>query len=281
MIYDNSVVRRSFQGRALRILTLLLCRSTSLRYVCCRAEERAKNGPHQDWAGFPGPHSGVRPMLSSRYCLISCACVLAWPANAAIFSFEFAFPIAGIPEIPGSTLLASNQFVTTEVRVPNSTRLSLYRLRQSNADNLLGGFAPPGADVDLVLGSNRFEIDDQAFDFGGQLIASFDHEGGFRDALGLVFDDGGDIFTYYPDLPFDFYVDATATYDGIGPFVGSSDVIYFTVLPGSANGFLGAGLYRIEAAAIPEPASWALMIAGFGLVGAASRRRVHVTATYS
>jgi PEP-CTERM motif len=32
---------------------------------------------------------------------------------------------------------------------------------------------------------------------------------------------------------------------------------------------------------VPEPASWALMIAGFGLVGAAMRRRAAVQVTYA
>ncbi len=36
-----------------------------------------------------------------------------------------------------------------------------------------------------------------------------------------------------------------------------------------------------SAAAVPEPASWALMIAGFGLVGAATRRRPSVRVTYA
>lgn len=35
----------------------------------------------------------------------------------------------------------------------------------------------------------------------------------------------------------------------------------------------GAGSYSISYAAIPEPASWALLILGFGAVGAALRRR--------
>jgi len=42
----------------------------------------------------------------------------------------------------------------------------------------------------------------------------------------------------------------------------------------SLVGTLGAGsLIGIAAAAVPEPATWALMITGFGLVGAAARRR--------
>ena len=43
------------------------------------------------------------------------------------------------------------------------------------------------------------------------------------------------------------------------------------------------GNFRISSAAgnVHEPASWALMILGFGLVGAASRRRSQVTVTYA
>lgn len=38
--------------------------------------------------------------------------------------------------------------------------------------------------------------------------------------------------------------------------------------------WLGANFSLTTAGAVPEPASWALMIAGFGLVGSAMRRRV-------
>jgi hypothetical protein len=37
----------------------------------------------------------------------------------------------------------------------------------------------------------------------------------------------------------------------------------------------------VNAAAIPEPAAWAMMLGGFGLIGAASRRRVRATVTYA
>lgn len=203
-----------------------------------------------------------KPLLIGFAALGLCAS----PASAAIFSFEFAFPFTGLPELPGSTELASNQFVTTEVTVGSPTQLSLYRLRQTNSGNLVPGLAPPGADVDLVLGSNRFEVDDRAFDLTGDLVATFTYSGGMKNKLGLVFNDGGgDVVTYYAFLPFRFYVEATATYDGIGPYTGTSNVIYFT-LPGNT------GLYRLQAA-VPEPATWAMMIAGLGLAGAGVRVR--------
>ncbi len=48
-------------------------------------------------------------------------------------------------------------------------------------------------------------------------------------------------------------------------------------LPGGGNYFAVDNL-SIDTGAVPEPASWALMIAGFGLVGAAMRRRALATA---
>lgn len=39
--------------------------------------------------------------------------------------------------------------------------------------------------------------------------------------------------------------------------------------------------FTINVGAIPEPASWAMMISGFGLIGAAARRRPRVTMSYA
>lgn len=39
--------------------------------------------------------------------------------------------------------------------------------------------------------------------------------------------------------------------------------------------------YGLGVAAVPEPATWAMMIGGFGLVGGAMRRRTRVSATYA
>jgi hypothetical protein len=47
------------------------------------------------------------------------------------------------------------------------------------------------------------------------------------------------------------------------------------------NGNIGdnaLGLDDVSISAVPEPASWAMLIGGFGLTGAAMRRRRRVTA---
>jgi hypothetical protein len=70
---------------------------------------------------------------------------------------------------------------------------------------------------------------------------------------------------------------------GVGPFFaaagGDSTVTSRAQNFGSSN--IGWGLnttFSTGAAVVPEPASWAMLIAGFGLVGAAARRRRAVAA---
>lgn len=53
---------------------------------------------------------------------------------------------------------------------------------------------------------------------------------------------------------------------------GPTSTITFTT-NGTAQGFFGPALDNVVAAVVPEPAAWALMLAGFGLVGGAMRRR--------
>lgn len=84
---------------------------------------------------------------------------------------------------------------------------------------------------------------------------------------------------------------STAVLDTTGPTFltfnwSGIDTVRFSIAGGVQNRGLGGGgdYFAVDdlsisvAAAVPEPASWALMIAGFGLVGAAMRRRVAATA---
>lgn len=68
---------------------------------------------------------------------------------------------------------------------------------------------------------------------------------------------------------------------GRGYFNFGSDLYGINLATGAPTllGSIGAGsLVGLAAGAVPEPQSWALLIAGFGLVGAAQRRRRQVPA---
>lgn len=71
-----------------------------------------------------------------------------------------------------------------------------------------------------------------------------------------------------------------------GPQLYSGDESSPTFLTGSFNltEFDGIGTYTLTVTdatgAVPEPAAWALMLGGFGLVGSAMRRRQRVVVTF-
>ena len=54
---------------------------------------------------------------------------------------------------------------------------------------------------------------------------------------------------------------------------GPSTTLTFATDPLTSGGFYGMALDNVSVAAVPEPATWAMMILGFGLVGGAMRRR--------
>lgn len=72
------------------------------------------------------------------------------------------------------------------------------------------------------------------------------------------------------------------TFWAIGQYAAAP---YETTRPGypAASGFSRWGQYivAINAGAVPEPATWAMMIVGFGFVGAAMRRQPRVKVTYA
>lgn len=60
---------------------------------------------------------------------------------------------------------------------------------------------------------------------------------------------------------------------------GSSTTLTFASFGGSGNA--GIALDNVAVTAVPEPASWAMMILGFGLVGGAMRRRQNVRVSFA
>lgn len=170
-------------------------------------------------------------------------------------------------------------------------------------DGLVSAFegAPPSANNNGYVGSffkdndlgsleNYFpshympgdwNADEGAGLFLAALIATFTDDAG--NIVGNPFSVGAVLFD---GTDYQYIVDASggATPDGATHLqLGINDDIFrdnsgaFRVCVGDSL----AACDRLIAGAVPEPASWAMMILGFGLVGGAMRRRTKVRVTYA
>jgi PEP-CTERM motif len=120
----------------------------------------------------------------------------------------------------------------------------------------------------------------------GTLISS--HAGGFDDgasANGQLITVGGNNDPFSPFLPANSVAD-TERYNLIPQIANGSTSITFNTANTSNddNIFLLAGIFSGRATvttAIPEPGTWAMMLAGFGIVGGAMRRRQRTSVSFA
>ena len=184
-------------------------------------------------------------------------------ASSSTFSFTFAFPSpSNIPELPALTELASNQSVQADITVPVLTTIAVYKLRQTNPVNVVPGLIGVPR---LYLERAALSVSPQSYNAAGTLLGTVNFSGSFFNSLGITEYDPVnmvDVPNYYAFLPFSFYIGSDGSYSGIGPYVGTSNVLYLT----SADG----GLYRLQAA--PEPSTWIMMLLGFAGVAFAGFR---------
>lgn len=61
---------------------------------------------------------------------------------------------------------------------------------------------------------------------------------------------------------------------------GPSTTLTFSADEGTSASYFGLALDNVSIAGVPEPATWAMMILGFGLIGGAMRRRTRQSLTY-
>jgi len=133
----------------------------------------------------------------------------------------------------------------------------------------------------IVGGGNGFQ---SAFDFGNTLGVSWGYT---RD--GVTTDMGrwtGTGITYSNalnwDVPFfDFSIYFTPDTAGTATFSITADAANANVGAGPILDNVSLSIARQVSGAVPEPATWALMVLGFGTIGAAMRRRpvTHARAT--
>ena len=127
----------------------------------------------------------------------------------------------------------------------------------------------------------RFDVaDGYSFEFLGidvrKILAGADP---YNAIFELIGDDG--LTAASSTLPIDGSVDLRMTGLAMAPYEGS---VTLRVNAKSALGIdnLAFDIRQIAApGAVPEPASWAMMIAGFGLTGGAMRRRPRASLRFS
>jgi hypothetical protein len=134
------------------------------------------------------------------------------------------------------------------VVVISPTVFTLYS-NNDGIDNNVTGYTTLAEAAATISGKWRFytfDVDGSSFDPGGFVV----------NGVLTQLTSNGIARPAFQTGTFNFSVNAGDTY---GFFVRSTD------------GALGRGVMTIGA--VPEPASWAMLIAGFGLVGAVARRR--------
>jgi hypothetical protein len=159
-----------------------------------------------------------------------------------------------ISELAGSSGIARRAASTAAAGSPS------HICRILRPSHVSGSFAGDDLDSEGQLSSFSGEVTGFTMSYsGGSIVAPFSMT--FADLFGLVYDlNGGPLGD-----------GTTLDVEGIGA-VGAG--IQFLIGPGPV-GLCGTGAIcgTITGPAVPEPATWAMMIAGFGLVGGMARRR--------
>lgn len=129
---------------------------------------------------------------------------------------------------------------------------------------------------DPTIRARMFEVDDvvysvpeQAFDPAGTVLGTQLFAGFFETSLRFGIDPDDPTSTQpfglaNQDVLLFIRSSDTVKIEGEDSFIGEFDRLYFEAYD---------SLFEVSVASVPEPSAWALMVAGFGLVGAAVRRR--------
>lgn len=111
----------------------------------------------------------------------------------------------------------------------------------------------------------------QLFDLAGNVVSDLDFVSIFLDGFGWTPDgSNNDVLESFA---------RASTTLGAGDHVVT--VTYNVDTASANNGATYGGVFNLTTSDVPEPASWLMMLGGFGLLGATMRRQRRVTATVS
>ena len=188
----------------------------------------------------------------------------------ALGAVAFLFAVGGASTAQAATIESAPYSVTTNINANEGFSIFTYTITNTGAHTLLsfeipefrlGDLTPLLRDGPSVLNATSFLFSEtrapNLFDAGGGLYRGT--PGGY------IYLSGGEL-TAGDSYIFSLGTSRVGSTNAKFAFFDSSEVTSFVdpLIPGTPG--------------VPEPASWALMIAGFGLTGAAMRRRVKVQA---
>ncbi|MBB4152181.1 hypothetical protein GGQ80_000057 [Sphingomonas jinjuensis] len=192
-------------------------------------------------------------------------------ATVALFASSNAYAAANLTSatVRGGTMASPSSTVW------NTIQDSFYTLFiQQPFANALNGTNPTINDP-TTLGGNDFLISGDGFPSGSITNSDLNY------TITLGFADGATISGMYNTISGAFTAgssstvgDTTYTLTGFGWNRNPNSDIVSQFAPTKGNDTSDyTGLFSFDASAVPEPATWAMMLIGFGMVGGAARYR--------
>jgi hypothetical protein len=176
----------------------------------------------------------------------------------------------------GSATLATPAYATVEVSAPTSVGCATGPLAPpadmcagyySNNQFSNANVAAQQSAIDLLLGAGNYTVDWNGLKDAGLVVSGSD-----LNALNnLLANAGGQVLLglHWGNVP----ESGNTPYGNVSAFYLWNNAIPGSIHLTATQGYSNAVLYRATAGAVPEPATWAMMLLGFGAVGIASRRR--------
>lgn len=214
------------------------------------------------------------PIRLSRLLATTLGLLLIAPAaHAEVFKFEDD-PFAGSTALttPGRQIVGNERFIPDFDVLNDKFAFNRQAFGTANGIQLFNGSAS-----DIPSGGVNFIVLD-TFDFDGDFSNGNQLNAGQAATLiaNAVTETGSGFFIYFNsglNLPRLVFSTDLST-----PTADLKVLARFTGLTGDAGQAIMPEISAKNIGAVPEPASWAMMLTGFGLVGAAARRRKPVLA---